>query len=126
MARNRAELGPATIPLRHELAEFSTENDSHNDSRIARVWREFELVKRVDINGYRMDSEISELRGNFLERRINLVEKLFRSRNVIEVNDEKQVVGCDLIIVESFCLIKFCWQLILLEGRIIKCVNEML
>lgn len=32
MARNRAELGPATIPLRHELAEFSTENDSHNDS----------------------------------------------------------------------------------------------
>lgn len=42
------------------------------------------------------------------EARINLVEKLFRSRNVIEVNDEKQVVGCDLIIVESFCLIKFC------------------
>lgn len=62
----------------------------------------------MDINGYRVDSEISELRGNFLERRINLVEKLFRSRNVIEVNDEKQVVGCDLIIVESFCLIKFC------------------
>lgn len=92
MARNRAELEPATIPLRHELAEFSTENDSRNDSRIARVWREFELVKRVDINGYRMDSEISELREKLPrngEARINLVEKLFWSRNVIEVNDEK-------------------------------------